>query len=180
MEQEVPVLTVCPGAPGACLAKVPQMRVTMMITLIHIHDYIYAYTVAIKNSRSASKCDEKQKQKQTNNRQQRDKATETLTLTRLSLAQGAQPFDPVRTSPLLLSFCLGPNLANHLEEPINGPLIASLCLGSREWSQLMLMLTNKTELSQRTPLPSHLPIGLVPSLHMPRKLCQGSRKNILN
>lgn len=85
-----------------------------------------------------------------------------------------------RQEPSLLSFCLGPSLANHLEEPINGPLIASLCLGSREWSQFMLMLTNKTELSQRTPLPSHLPIGLVPPLHMPRKLCQGSRKNILN
>lgn len=39
-------LTVCP-APGACLAKVPQMRVTMMITLIHIHDYIYLYTYTI-------------------------------------------------------------------------------------------------------------------------------------
>lgn len=171
-EQEVPGLTVCPCAPGACLAKVPQMRVTMMITLIHIHDYIYLYTVAIKNSRSASKCDEKQKQ---TNKQQHE-ATETLTLTRLSLAQGAQPFDLVRTLPSSLSFCLCPSLANHLEEPINGPLIASLCLGSREWSQLMLMLTNKTELS----LPSHLHSGLVPSLHMPRKLCQGSRKNILN
>lgn len=70
-EQEVPGLTVCPGAPGACLAKVPQMRVTMMITLIHIHDYIYLYTVAIKNSRSASKCDEKQKQTNNNARRQR-------------------------------------------------------------------------------------------------------------
>lgn len=63
--------SVCP-APGACLAKVPQMRVTMMITLIHIHDYIYLciyYTVAIKKLKErASKCDEKQKQ--TNNRQQ--------------------------------------------------------------------------------------------------------------
>lgn len=78
------------------------------------------YTVAIKNWRSASKCDEKQKQ--TNNRQQRQ-ATETLTLTRLSLAQGTQPFDLLRTLRL-------PNLANHLEETINGPLIASLCLGS--------------------------------------------------
>lgn len=39
-------LTVCP-APGACLAKVPQMRVTMMITLIHIHDYIHLYTYTI-------------------------------------------------------------------------------------------------------------------------------------
>lgn len=75
-----------------------------------------------------------------------------------------------RQDPSLL-----PSLANHLEEPINGPLIASLCLESREWSQLMLMLTNKTELSQ-----PRLPICLVPSLHMPRKLCQGSRKNILN
>lgn len=99
-----------------------------------------------------------------------------MTLTRLSLAQGAQPFDLVRTLPSSRSLCLCSSLANHLEEPINGPLIASLCLGSREWSQLMLMLTNKTELS----LPSHLHSGLVPSLHMPRKLCQGSRKNILN
>lgn len=132
-------------------------------------DYTYTYTwLYILIHSCYKKLEERIKmwRKTKTNKQQRDRDVDF----NAAFISPRCPTLRPRQDPSLL-----PSLANHLEEPINGPLIASLCLGSRVWSQLMLMLINKTELSQ-----PRLPNGLVLSLHMPRKLCQGSRKNILN